>query len=70
MSVEIYRLPEVKAAVGLSRATIYRWMKAGKFPAAVKLGGATGWRSEDIKRWIANLPAVKPRREGEATGVV
>jgi len=38
---------------GLSRATIYRQMDAGKFPQRVRIsGGRVSWRESDIQEWI------------------
>lgn len=37
-----------------SKSTLWRWVKAGLFPAPVRLSvGITAWRAEDIHRWIA-----------------
>lgn len=56
MICKIYRLKELTKMVGLSKATIYRKMKAGTFPASVALSDrATGWRAEEIEQWLANL---------------
>lgn len=38
MSVELIDLPEVERMTRMSRATIYRQIKAGAFPRAVELG--------------------------------
>jgi len=49
------RLREVKHQVGLGRTAIYAAMKAGQFPAPVKLtegGRAVGWDSEAIQQYI------------------
>jgi prophage regulatory protein len=46
------RLPEVKRLTGLSRSSIYLRIKAGHFPAPVRLGGrAVGWVEEEITAW-------------------
>lgn len=46
-------LKEVIAWVRLSKATIYRLMKVGKFPEAHKLGvRAVRWRVSDIEEWL------------------
>lgn len=51
----IVRLPEVIAVTGLSRATIYRKMKAGTFPKRYKIGtNAIGWRRADLDAWLAD----------------
>lgn len=52
----ILRLKAVTARVGMSRATIYRRIADGQFPAQVSLGGTSvGWRESDINLWIAGL---------------
>ena len=47
-------LRDTEAAVryGVSRPTIWRWTRNGKFPKPVKLGaGSTRWRSSDLEAW-------------------
>lgn len=47
-------LRDTEAAVryGVSRPTIWRWTRNGKFPKPVKLGaGSTRWRSTDLEAW-------------------
>lgn len=49
----IVRMREVLRMVGLSRATIYKRIKQGKFPAAVPLGDvAVGWLRSEVEQWI------------------
>jgi len=49
----IERLPQVTHRTQLSRASVYRLMRLGKFPKAVKLSErAIGWYSSDIDAWI------------------
>ena len=56
MSEQILRLPETQARTKLSRSTIYRLAKAGKFPAPVALGPrAVGWRLSQIEDWLERL---------------
>lgn len=46
-------LKVVKARVGLSEATIYRLLAAGKFPKAKRrVGTKSLWLSTDIDEWI------------------
>jgi len=53
MSQTVLRLPIVKARVGLSRSTIYKFIAEGTFPAAVRLGPrAVGWLEHEIQDWI------------------
>lgn len=53
-NTELWRLPRVLAATGLSRSALYRLVTAGTFPKPVSLGGtaARGWKSTDVQRWI------------------
>ncbi|MCM5570054.1 AlpA family phage regulatory protein [Burkholderiaceae bacterium FT117] len=47
------RLPVVLAHVPLSRSTLWARIKAGQFPAPVKLSSrVTAWRVEDLRAWI------------------
>jgi len=53
MSNRILRRPEVEARTGLSRSTLYDWMKAGAFPRPVALGARlVGWRETDVQAWL------------------
>lgn len=46
---------EVMSRTGLSRMTIYRYVKAGTFPPPRKLSaGAIRWHSGIIENWIRN----------------
>ena len=49
----LLRRPEVEARTGLSRSTIYDWMKRGEFPQPVKLGERlVAWRESDVSEWL------------------
>ena len=46
----------VEKQAGISRATIYRMMAAGKFPRPVSIGtGAVRWRQADVTAWQQSL---------------
>lgn len=48
----------VEKMSGLSRATIYRLIKAGKFPRPLSIGpGAVRWRQSDVIAWQQSLSA-------------
>lgn len=52
----ILRLPEVMQITGLSKATIYRKLKAKQFPVQVRPSdSAVGWRDNDIQAWVESL---------------
>jgi prophage regulatory protein len=50
---QLLRLPSVEARTGLRKSAIYQGMKAGTFPACVKLGKAATWPASEIDAWIA-----------------
>ena len=50
----VLRKPAVESRTGLSKSTIYAWIKDGRFPAPVALGDrAVGWLESEIDTWIA-----------------
>ena len=53
MADKLLRRPEVEAVTGLSRSTLYQWMKDGQFPQPVKLGTRlVAWRESDVTAWL------------------
>ena len=49
----LLRLPAVEQITGLKKSAIYAGMKAGTFPACVKLGPrAADWPLSAIEAWI------------------
>jgi len=52
--LSILRRKQVQARTGLSRSTIYLYIKAGLFLKPVALGlRAVGWLESDVSDWIA-----------------
>jgi prophage regulatory protein len=50
----VLRKPAVEKKTGLSRMTIWRRVREGRFPAPFKLSdNAVGWLESDIDAWIA-----------------
>ena len=48
---------EVERRTGLSRSTIYRYMRLGRFPEPVRVGpAAVRWPLDEIQEWIASRP--------------
>lgn len=53
MTERLLRRPKVESLTGLSRSTIYAWIKAGTFPAPVPLGSRiVAWRETDVRAWV------------------
>jgi prophage regulatory protein len=56
-STRLIRLPDVLQLTGLSRSSVYRLEKEGRFVSRVRLGErATAWRFEEVKAWIEARP--------------
>ncbi|WP_080409090.1 helix-turn-helix transcriptional regulator [Burkholderia ubonensis] len=66
MTVRILRLLAVLDAVGVSKSTLYQWVRDNAFPPPVKLGSrSVGWRSADVDAWLASrAPANDERAAG------
>jgi prophage regulatory protein len=64
-SNQIFRLPDVIAATGLSRSSIYAAIRSGTFPERIALGQrAVGWLSKDIEVWIEGRKKISRRDRG------
>lgn len=53
----LFRLPAVLSRVGVSKATLHRWMKAGMFPKSVALTptrSTVAWSAAAVDAWIAS----------------
>ena len=51
---KLVRLPVVEDRTGLGKSSIYAGVRAGTFPAPVRLSArAVAWRESDIDQWIA-----------------
>lgn len=58
----IYRWEEIKPFTGnASRVAVHEWIKAGEFPAPVKLGGgrAVGWLEDSLIAWQESRKAAQ-----------
>lgn len=59
----LLRRKEVEKLSGMSRASLYRLIKAGKFPAPVAIGtGSVRWRQSDITAWQASLTPINQQK--------
>lgn len=64
MSDCIWRKKKVAAITGRSPSRIDADVKAGRFPAPVRIGPrAIGWRASEIEAWIENLERVEGSSE-------
>lgn len=52
----LLRRKDVEKMAGISRATIYRLIKSGKFPSSVPLGtGSVRWKQSEVVAWQSSL---------------
>lgn len=57
VAMRIIKHQQLKDMVGLSRTTIWRMEREGKFPSRVRLGANTvGWLEEEVLSWLASRP--------------
>jgi prophage regulatory protein len=46
----------VLAYASTSKSTIYRWIKQGTFPAAIRTGsGSSRWHVADLRAWMEKI---------------
>jgi predicted DNA-binding transcriptional regulator AlpA len=50
---KLLSVSELEAIIGIERSTIFRWYKAGKFPAPSHLMGKRVWPVSEIETWVA-----------------
>ena len=54
-SLKTLRFSEVQEIIPVSRTTLWRWVRDGKFPAPISLGPNTrAWSEESIRIWLDN----------------
>ena len=58
--MKLIALPAVIERVALQRTTIYGLIKKRKFPAPVKVGGASRWVEGEIDAFVTGLAAERP----------
>ena len=55
--MQILKVSEVINKTGLSRTTLWRLERSGKFPSSIKLSyNRVGWREHEIDEWIESRP--------------
>ena len=60
MKLKLIALPKVIERVSLQRTTIYALIKKRKFPAPVKVGGASRWVEGEVDAFITAAAAARP----------
>lgn len=61
----ILRRPQVQQRTGLSRSTLYQYIKDGEFPKSIALGPrSVGWLESDITDWITERVRISRGGDG------
>jgi len=59
MNASYVRINQLIQKLPISKASIWRKVKQGTFPAPVKLSvGITAWRTTDIENWLSQCEGV------------
>lgn len=60
VDMKILRLAAVLEKLGISKATVYRWIESEGFPAPLRLGPrAVGWSEASIEKWLTSRPCTR-----------
>lgn len=67
-SPRLIRIAEVLRICGLSRATLYREIKAKQFPAPLKISArSVGWLQDEVMmEWVASRVILRASQSNEA----
>lgn len=61
--MKLLRTKRIVEITGLSRMTIYRMERDGRFPARRQLGAnSVAWLEEDVAEWVRRRPTTRMRR--------
>lgn len=55
---------EVEKRTGKSRQTIWRWVRAGKFPPPSKIGNRNAWLESVVDKWLDDIFSPEDQNEG------
>ena len=65
MSNNLLTRRKVESRCGLSRSSLYRLMRSGRFPEPIRVGvRAVRWPEREIEAWLAG----RPRATGDSIG--
>lgn len=56
---KLLTLPEVRAVVSLSSATLYRMIERGDFPPPLKIGRSSRWLASEIHAFVEAQKAAR-----------
>lgn len=69
-AVRLLRKAEVLAITGATYASIWAWMRQGRFPRSRLVGRELRWLSTEVDAWLANLPIMRLKGDPDGIGYV
>ena len=54
MERKLLKTRDVLDELGIVYSTLWRWLRAGRFPAPIRLGSRMAWTRSDLDQWIAS----------------
>ena len=67
----ILRLPTLLAAIDVSAATLWRWVKDETFPQPISLGGrSVGWLQSEVQAWVKDRVILRNKTHATKCGKV
>ena len=57
MQQQLLTVKQVASLIGVSRPTVYRWLRTLDFPRPLRVGQrASRWRRHEVERWLEDRP--------------
>jgi prophage regulatory protein len=53
--IRLLRVEQVLEVVPVSRATLYRMIKQGEFPAPIHIGSLSVWPYSEVQNWVSRV---------------
>jgi predicted DNA-binding transcriptional regulator AlpA len=52
IEIQLFRIDKVSTIFGVSKSTIWLWIRQKKFPSPIKINGTTVWKLSDLNEFI------------------
>lgn len=56
---KLLRINHLTSIIGVSRPTIYRWIKRGILPKPIRIGKTPYWSADRINQWLSCMDEKK-----------
>ncbi len=56
----LIREDKLRDSLGVSHATIWRWVRSGHFPKPIRIGqAAVAWLEDEVREWVESKKAAR-----------